>query len=166
MNYKVTDIVNAEPCYTGGGIYAIVGELADGNYFMGDLTFHWIVVVNEKPDWDESWYEEWIDAHKVTEFNDDDARKFIAVALQWVKANKPNGNYSMSDMDDILEELAEGCKDNETDPCYYIAYSKERDITFVMRETDGEITVSGFYFGEPNETATELYKEKPTAEKW
>lgn len=105
MNYKVTDIVNAEPCYTGGGIYAIVGELADGNHFMGDLTFHWIAVVNEEPDWEESWYEEWINAHSVTEFNEEDSLKFIKVALEWVTANKPDGNYLVSDMDRMLAEI-------------------------------------------------------------
>lgn len=107
MDYKINDIVNAEPCYTGGGIYAIVGELADGNHFMGDLTFYWIAVVNEKPDWDESWYQEWVDAHIVEALCDKDAREFIKVALEWVKIHRPDGNYLMSDMDEILADIKE-----------------------------------------------------------
>lgn len=48
----------------------------------------------------------------------------------------------------------------------WTAYAPESDMTFIMRESNGEIAVSGFYFGEPNETATELYKDKLTAEMW
>lgn len=54
----------------------------------------------------------------------------------------------------------------ETEPTYYTAYSEECDMTFIIRDTPTEITVSGFYFGEPNDASTELYKEKPSCEKY
>lgn len=105
MRYDISTFEKVEPCYTGGGIYCVVGRLTDGNYFMGDITFEWIAIVNEKPDWDDSWYEEWIDAHRVEEFCDSDARCFIRHAIEWVKEKKPDGNYLMSELEDILEEL-------------------------------------------------------------
>lgn len=105
MNYTSKDIAKAVPEYTGGGVYAIVGELKDGNYFMGDLTFKWIAVVDKEPNWDDSWYEEWIDDHKVIELTDAESKEFITAALGWVKANKPHGNYLISDIDDILKNL-------------------------------------------------------------
>ena len=99
------DIKSAEPTYTGGGIYAMQGELADGNYFMADITFYWAVIVDTEPEWDDSWYVEWQDAHKVEDLCEEDTLDFIESAIRWVKANKPDGNYLMSDMDDILEDI-------------------------------------------------------------
>lgn len=51
----------------------------------------------------------------------------------------------------------------------YGIYQHEHDITFVMRETVDEynavieLSVIGFYYGEPDEELNELYNGKTTA---
>ena len=48
---------------------------------------------------------------------------------------------------------------------YYPVYSKESNITFIMKETENEISVSGFYYGTPVDILTEQFKGSLTAEK-
>ena len=48
---------------------------------------------------------------------------------------------------------------------YYPVYSKESDMTFIMKETENEISVSGFYYGTPVDSLTEQFKGSLTAEK-
>lgn len=43
---------------------------------------------------------------------------------------------------------------------YYPVYSKDGDITFIMRKVGNMLSVSGFYFGEPNAEDIEIYKDK------
>ena len=42
----------------------------------------------------------------------------------------------------------------------YTAYSKEADITFIMEDKDKTTRVAGFYYGEPDDNATEIYYGK------
>ena len=48
---------------------------------------------------------------------------------------------------------------------YYPVYSKEHDMTFIIKENGNEISVCGFYFGEPNEYFTKEYAGKLMAKK-
>ena len=42
----------------------------------------------------------------------------------------------------------------------YTIYAKADDITFIMCEENGTLEVVGFYFGEPDDEATEKFKGK------
>lgn len=46
----------------------------------------------------------------------------------------------------------------------YTAYSEEADMTFIMEDVDGFTRVAGFYYGEPDEKATNYYYGKLKAE--
>ena len=39
----------------------------------------------------------------------------------------------------------------------YTVYAEHDDITFIMKKEEKSLEVIGFYFGEPNEKATEEY---------
>lgn len=97
---------SVEPCYTGGGIYVFAGKLADGNWFIANDDYG-VIKVNAPVDWDESFYMEWIEAHLVEELPSADCLKFFKSMLAWVKVNKPDGNYSMAEMDYIEDDLDE-----------------------------------------------------------
>lgn len=45
----------------------------------------------------------------------------------------------------------------------FTVYSKEEDITFIMKETEDSLSVIGFYFGEPDPECTKEYAGKTTA---
>ena len=47
----------------------------------------------------------------------------------------------------------------------YTVYAEMDDMTFIMEDTDEEIRVIGFYFGEPNEEDTKLFEGGTVAEK-
>lgn len=69
-------IKTLEAVYTGGGIWIFYGELEDGHYF---LTAHegWTVILTESPeDFDESLYEEWQEAHKVKDLENEELIAF------------------------------------------------------------------------------------------
>ncbi len=40
----------------------------------------------------------------------------------------------------------------------YPVYAEHDDITFIMEETETEVKVIGFYFGEPSDDSTEIFK--------
>lgn len=46
----------------------------------------------------------------------------------------------------------------------YTVYAKEDDMTFIMEEKEATLAVIGFYFGEPDEAATEKFAHKLVAE--
>ena len=45
----------------------------------------------------------------------------------------------------------------------YTLYSQEGDITFIMEDKKNITSVVGFYFGEPDEEATRIFRGKLTA---
>ena len=45
----------------------------------------------------------------------------------------------------------------------YTIYAKEDDMTFIMEEDEKTLSVVGFYFGEPDDKATEMFAGKQTA---
>ncbi|WP_037329980.1 hypothetical protein [Anaerovibrio lipolyticus] len=65
-------------------------------------------------------------------------------------------------------------KDNRTEICpdcgnreaveVYTLYSKEGDITFIMEDKKNMTSVVGFYYGDPDEEATKIFRGKLTAE--
>ena len=63
------NITHGTAMYTGGGFYSVIGEVDDGNYFVG--TMDWCVVVDadprEKDEFDEwnFFHVEWLEDHDV-----------------------------------------------------------------------------------------------------
>lgn len=102
-------IKNAIPEYTGGGIYIIYGAFEDGNYFMIDACEYDVRILNADPyaDYDESCYPEWQEEHLVKDLAPNDALEFSKTVVEWIKANKPNGNYDMYDMCRLIEDIHE-----------------------------------------------------------
>ena len=98
---------SVEPCYTGGGIYIFAGKLADGSWFMADGDMFDVTIVDAAIDWEESFYQEWIDEHLVRYLSSAENLAFFKSMLAWVKVNKPDGNYSMAEMDYIEDDLDE-----------------------------------------------------------
>lgn len=103
------DFEKVEPTYTGGGIYIFTGRLDNGNYFIADGDNFWVRLVNADPheNWDESGYEEWQVEHLVRDLCSPDDLEFMKSMINWIRMNRPDGNYDMHDMDRIEEELDE-----------------------------------------------------------
>lgn len=124
MKYEI-ESVTAE--YTGGGIYIFEGKLTDDNCFIAETSCFDVRVMSgdffndaveltadelwEKYEWclDEDAFPsvKWQEEHLVEDLRPSDALKFIKAVLEWVKENKPNGNYNMGDMDYFLAEVAD-----------------------------------------------------------
>lgn len=91
---------NAE--YTGGGCYLYTGRLWDGMYFMAASEW-WgsVLILNADPteDLDQSGYPEWQEKHTVTELVGEFADNFLYKAMEWILFHKPDGNYSVEDIE-------------------------------------------------------------------
>lgn len=105
------NIESVIPNYTGGNIYNYTGKLSDGNYFMAaddwfEGDYFDIRIVNENPDkvGEDSWYPEWQEEHLVRDIqSENEAQKFTKQILNWIIKNKPEGNYDISDMENMLK---------------------------------------------------------------
>lgn len=129
-NSSKLNIEYVTPNYTGGGIYVYTGKLKDGNYFIADDTYFGkegdtfspfdIRVVDTDPDkvytdedgyeytlLDDTYYQE---QHFVEDIEEDNAKEFTKMILQWVIDNKPEGNYQIGEMQEYLDIVL----DNDT----------------------------------------------------
>lgn len=129
-NSSKLNIEYVTPNYTGGGIYVYTGKLKGGNYFIADDTYFGkegdtfspfdIRVVDTDPDkvytdedgyeytlLDDTYYQE---QHFVEDIEEDNAKEFTKMILQWVIDNKPDGNYQIEDMEEYLDIVL----DNDT----------------------------------------------------
>ena len=116
--------ISVEPCYTGGNIYVFTGHLADGNFFMADSTCYDVRVLDADPNIpvgmsdedaeeeygttleESAWASvEWQEEHLVEDLEPSKAVKFFKEMLDWVKANRPTGNYIYDDMKILAEDL-------------------------------------------------------------
>ena len=90
------NIVKANACYTGGGFYAYIAELENGNYFVGADDWDGGCEVNAPIEFDDNdkWSGDWFDLHTVTEFDNTS----IIEVIDWIIANKPDGNYQASEL--------------------------------------------------------------------
>lgn len=109
---KRKTVESAEAAYTGGGIYCYIGKMSDGTYFMAgdDVTedYSELTIVDEMPDFDESWYQEWIDAHKIRDVQGSEAVELYAEILvrAWDAMNNgENMNATMQDMETRLHDI-------------------------------------------------------------
>ena len=117
--YEIEYVV---PNYTGGNVYVFTGKLKDGNYFIADDTYFGkegdtfspfdVTIVDTDPDkvyTDEDGYEYTLlddiyyqEQHFVEDIEEDDAKEFTKMILQWVIDNKPEGNYQIGEMEEYL----------------------------------------------------------------
>ena len=99
------NIVKANATYTGGGFYAYIAELENGNYFVGADDWDGGCEVDAPIDFDDDnkWSGEWFDLHTVKEY---DNGKPVIEVIDWIVANKPNGNYQASELLERKERYA------------------------------------------------------------
>ena len=100
-------IANATAWYTGGGIYIYTGETTSGDYFMtNDEAEDYVGFYNaDTANLDESDYEDWQIAHRIGEYEGQDARDFTRKILEWIITNKPYGNYATGELEIRLSRL-------------------------------------------------------------
>ena len=116
-------IKTLEAVYTGGGIWIFWGELEDGHYF---LTAHegWTVILTESPkDFDESLYEEWQEAHKVKDLENEELIVFQKELLGRIEKEDYKGalmdDYEIANLKwiwDLEEETAAEEEEAEEEP--------------------------------------------------
>lgn len=103
------NFVKVEPCYSGGGIYVFIGELANGNHFVASDCCYDVRLLNAdvfSADWDsELWNEDWEEAHIVADLNETESLSFFEKMLKWIIKNEPKGNYQANDMKADLDEI-------------------------------------------------------------
>lgn len=105
-------VKTANACYTGGSIYVFYGELENGNYFMFDSFYEFIEVFDTEIDLEESFYSEWMDEHRVTTLTGEEAFKLCEAALNWIISNRPDGNYSVEDIEEYKPTYEEFTGEN------------------------------------------------------
>ena len=114
-------IKTLEAVYTGGGVWLFWGELEDGHYF---LTAHegWTTILTESPeDFDESLYEEWQEAHKVKDLENEKLVEFQKELLSRIEKDDYKGalmdTYEIDNLKWIWElEDEEAAEEEPTEP--------------------------------------------------
>ena len=114
-NFWYVDVSNikwANANYTGGGLYAYIGKLKNGNYFMAaddwneDESFVYEVdsevVFDTFEDGDPApWTNEWMDEHLVKVHG----TKSFKEILEWIITYEPDGNYDTEELNRRLRRL-------------------------------------------------------------
>ena len=101
-------IIKATATYTGGGIYIYTGQLENGDYFMTNDDFLvYVEFYNAVPyeDLEESGNEIWQHEHHLGEYSGQKALDFIKEVLRWIIQKRPEGNYSVGEIEDRLTRL-------------------------------------------------------------
>lgn len=106
--YKIS---KAFPCYTGGGIYIYLGELADGRGFVAyDLAVGEVGGIAITPEFQENYFDDdyELQDHVITELDDEseNAFDFWNAMIDWIIKNKPQNDYCNYQMYDIEERKA------------------------------------------------------------
>ena len=104
-------MISCEPIYTGGGIYCFRGQLSETEWFVADDDFYDVRIVDSTP-WEIDkygdevcWFSDWQEEHLVRDLDGKESFAFFRKMINWIKANKPKGNYAMYDLEDDLAEL-------------------------------------------------------------
>ena len=107
----MTSFIKVEPIYTGGNIYCFLGQIDGKQWFLASDLNYDVRILNTDPftwpDQEEIWYADWQEAHLIEDYGPAECLAFFADMLNWIKANEPDGNYAMEDMDAILNEVEE-----------------------------------------------------------
>lgn len=99
LNFKIVT-----PIYTGGGIYCFYGKVNDVYFIASDQGDVRLVDVIPFDAVDgEMWYAEWQEEHLIRDIEtNEEYKSFFLHMLDWIIKNKPEGNYLMEDMNDLL----------------------------------------------------------------
>ena len=93
MNFTVK---KAEAVYAGGGIYLFGGITTDGQHFIADDEFEWVMLTDEQTmtdeltdeEWNDMWYRDWQEAHMTYETqSEDEAREWLLAIYKWLLDN-------------------------------------------------------------------------------
>lgn len=101
-------IIKATATYTGGGIYIYTGQLENGDYFMTNDDFTvYVEFYNADPyeNLDESCNEIWQHEHHLGEYSGQKALDFTKDILNWIIRKRPEGNYSVDEIENRLSRL-------------------------------------------------------------
>ena len=101
-------VSRSNACYTGGGIYIITGQLENGHYILTSTDSDWygdVLIVNADPeaDLEAATFPEWQDKHLVRETGWREGCEITIEAMEWILANRPDGNYLDSDIKQRIE---------------------------------------------------------------
>lgn len=103
--------------YTGGGIYCFMGKLED-NYFLADCdmmaSWYDLRIINVDPelyDSDDVWDDGWQTKHFVKDVCR--CKTFMKDMFRWIINNRPDGNYLVDDIEDMLRRLQKGDEEDE-----------------------------------------------------
>lgn len=106
MKYSIRDV---EPIYTGGNIYCFIGKTND-NYFLAESSNFDVRILCTDPhteDFEAVWMPEWQEKNLVKDLLPINALEFFEEMVEWIKSNEPDGNYSMSEISELGEEVKE-----------------------------------------------------------
>ena len=104
-------IIKATATYTGGGIYIYTGQLENGDYFMtnDDLISYmaYVEFFNADPyeEFEDACNEIWQSEHHIGEYSDRKAYEFTKEILNWIIQQRPEGNYSVNEIESRLSKL-------------------------------------------------------------
>lgn len=102
--------INVEPIYTGGNIYVFLGKL-DKNYFIASSANFDVRIIDIDPikesdkENEEIWDCDWQEKHLIEDLNENQSLQFFENMIYWIQENSPSGNYLMSELDDLLNEI-------------------------------------------------------------
>ena len=141
------------PVYTGGGIYVVTGMLESGEGFLADADWFDVRLLDVDPataDWDEElFYDDWQSKHLIRDLQDDEALRFCDKMFSWILANKPDGNYSEGDIENLKARVERQMTESITED--------QDDMDWADAEDYDEDTVACDWCEDPVPTS-ELYK--------
>jgi hypothetical protein len=108
-------VIYANACYTGGGIYQYNGKFDNGNYFLCFTDWEECMMeLNADPEAEEnreeSGYDYWQEEHTVRTLPVMESYETLMDALNWILKNEPYGNYSMDDIECVINILKDDIK--------------------------------------------------------
>lgn len=100
----IRDFEWVNPFWTAGSIYAYIGKLKNGNWFITADSDCWLDELNVNPndyDNDDIWQSSWIDEHSMKSYDHYEAKQFFKAMYRWIIKNKPSNEYTNYDIGDI-----------------------------------------------------------------
>lgn len=101
-------VIDAMATYTGGGINIYTGQLETGEFYMFDnCTEIDAVTLLDRLGWDddEMFYDGFDEQHGIRTLIGKAARRLIEDTLRWIIKKEPRGNYSVTEVEDDLNEF-------------------------------------------------------------
>lgn len=103
MNEYTIKTATAE--YTGGGIYIFYGKLDDGKWFRSCTDWDATFICMSDTSVDDADYDEFYEEHLLYALHDDEHKEFFNDMINWIKNNKPKGNYNMTELERLVTPI-------------------------------------------------------------